>query len=112
MATNDLKVKYRPKKFKTFMGNEDTLTSLKLAVEKGKLPHSMLFVGDRGCGKTTMGRLLANELGCNLDHDFEELDSAVFNGIDTIRALRATIPYRPRKGPCKVYLIDEAHMLG
>ncbi len=110
--TDDLKTKYRPIKFKNFMGNEDTIDSLRLAIEKGKLPHSLLFVGPRGCGKTTMGRLLAHELDCNFEYDFTELDSAVFNGIDTVRELRSTIMYSPRKGPCKIYLIDEAHMLG
>lgn len=108
----DLKIKYRPKSFKTFLGNEETISSLKTLLKKGKLQNSILITGPRGSGKTTLGRLIAKkELGCSV-HDYKEMDSAVFNGIDTVRKIREELVYTPKKGDVKVYLIDEVHMLG
>lgn len=107
----DLKVKYRPSKLKKFYGNEETVEAIETAIDKGELPHSILLTGPRGCGKTTLGRIIKNELGCS-DIDYQEIDSAVFRGIDTVRDLRDSLLYGPRKGDCRVILIDEVHMLG
>lgn len=107
----DIKIKYRPKNFKTFLGNEETTSSIKQLLKTDKLPNSILLTGPRGSGKTTLGRIIKKELNCS-DFDFKEMDSAVFNGIDTVRTIRESLIYGPKKGDKKVYLIDEAHMLG
>ena len=107
----DLKIKYRPKSFKTFLGNEETVKSLTTLLKRHKLPNSIMITGPRGSGKTTLGRILKKELGCS-KFDYKEYDSAVFNGIDTVRKIREELIYTPKKGNVKVYLIDEVHMLG
>ena len=40
-----------------------------------------------------------------------EIDAASNNGVDNIRELRESVKYPPAAGRCKVYIIDEVHML-
>ena len=74
------------------------------------IPHAILFAGPSGTGKTTLGRMVARMVACS-KLDYTELDSADFRGIDTIRDLRQKVGYAPRKGPCRVWLLDECHQL-
>ncbi len=43
--------------------------------------------------------------------DVLEIDGASNNGVENIRELRDNAAYAPARGPFKVYLIDEVHML-
>lgn len=103
----ELYKKYRPSSFDEVVGNEDTIQSLKKKI-KDKSSHTFLLYGKTGCGKTTIGRIIANELGCR-GLDLKELNSADFRGIDTVRAIRSQIYYAPSEGSCRVWLIDECH---
>ncbi len=103
--------KYRPKNLNGFCGNENTVNSLKGMHEEGNIPHALLFTGKSGCGKTTLGRILKNMLGCS-DHDYHETDSGVFRGIDTIREIRKKMQYKPTSGACSIWLLDELHQMG
>jgi len=102
--------KYRPNSFKTFIGNRKTIEAVQ-GILDGRT-HSFMITGPTGCGKTTMGRIIATELQC-FGHDFCEMDSADFRGIDTIRNLRKQIQYRPieKESKCRVFLMDETHKL-
>ena len=92
-------------------GNTETINSLQsLLRDENKIPHSYLFGGPPGCGKTTLGRIIAKKLGCR-DFDFKELNSADFRGIDMIRELVQQVKYAPMESPCKVWLMDECHKL-
>lgn len=93
------------------VGNQDTIQSLSNMLDDvEKCPHSFLLTGPTGCGKTTIGRIIADKLGCVGD-DFKEVDSADFRGIDTARKIRGQIQYVPLNGRCRVWLIDECHKL-
>ena len=102
--------KYRPNSFKTFIGNRKTIEAVQ-GILDGRT-HSFMITGPTGCGKTTMGRIIATELQC-FDQDFCEMDSADFRGIDTIRNLRKQIQYKPimKESKCRVFLMDEVHKL-
>ena len=76
-----LYLKYRPNSFDEMVGNEDVVQVLKSQLEGKQMPHSLLFHGPTGCGKTTLGRIVANELGAK-GSDLREVDSADFRGID------------------------------
>jgi DNA polymerase-3 subunit gamma/tau len=89
------------------MGNDATLTSIKNMKE---YPHGILLTGPSGTGKTTLGRILAKMIGSS-GSDFVELDTASFRGIDTIRAIRQKMEYRPLASKKRVYLLDEVHQL-
>jgi DNA polymerase-3 subunit gamma/tau len=105
---------YRPESLEDFLGNEDTVESLQTVLsqkDKSKIPHAFLFVGPKGCGKTTLGRITARMLGCNMETDFIEIDSADDRGVETIRGIRRNANLKPIGGGCRVWFLDEAHML-
>ncbi|KKL68708.1 hypothetical protein LCGC14_2122240, partial [marine sediment metagenome] len=85
---------YRPSSFDDIVGNEDTIEAIQSCLAKRGQPHSYLIHGPAGCGKTTIGRIIATTLGCK-GADFMELDSADFRGIDTVRSIRRQLPYLP-----------------
>ena len=106
-----LYLKYRPADWNDVTGNDEIISSLsKMVDDKETCPHSFLLVGPTGCGKTTIGRIIANKLGCK-GSDFREVDSADFRGIDTVREIRKQSQFRPLEGPCRVWLIDECHKM-
>jgi len=107
-----LHIDYRPKTLKEVEGNRATVESLQSVLEReSDIPHAFLFTGQSGCGKTTLGRIVVETLGC-APQDFREVDSAQFRGIDTVREIRQQTRLRPIAGPCRVWLMDEVHMLG
>lgn len=102
--------KYRPNTLDSMLGNEQTIEVLRADLAKEDKPHAYLLYGPTGCGKTTLGRIIASELGC-IGNDFKELDSADFRGIDTVREMRTQAQFRPIEGECRVWLLDECHKM-
>jgi DNA polymerase III gamma/tau subunit len=106
-----LYLKYRPKVLDEIIGNEDILSVLKSQLNgEHPMPRSILLHGPTGCGKTTLGRIIANTLGAK-GSDLTEIDSADFRGIDTIRDIRKQSAYKPLESSCRVWILDEVHRL-
>lgn len=124
--------KYRPSTFKSVVGQKSLTTTLKNAIQSGKLAHAYLFCGPRGVGKTSCARIFAKTINCmNLTTEGEscnecescrsfneqrslnihELDAASNNSVDDIRSLTEQVRIPPQLGKYKVYIIDEVHML-
>ena len=123
--------KWRPSSFGELAGQEHVSTTLRQAALQGRISHSYLFCGPRGCGKTTTARIIAKAANClNLQEgdpcnacaicqsvndgrfmDIIELDAASNRGIDEMRDIRDKVIFAPVQGRRKVYIIDEAHML-
>ena len=106
-----LPVKYRPKDFEEFVGNDTLVNNLRdiLSREKG-IPHAFLFTGPSGCGKTTLALIVKEKLECH-DYDYTFLNTSNTRGIDTIREISSTMAYKPARGKTKFYLLDECHKL-
>ncbi len=109
--------RYRPLRLQDVVGQEQVTEVLSGALKQGKIGHAYLFVGPRGCGKTSVARILAHEIN-NFKYEIEddyvdiiEIDGASNRGIDNIRELREKALIAPTSGKYKVYIIDEVHML-
>ena len=99
---------YRPKKISEMYGNKEVLSVLEQDISKKDPPRSYLFHGPTGCGKTTLGRIVASELGCK-GRDLQEVDSSSYRGIDTVRAIQQQVKYAPIDGTKRVWILDECH---
>lgn len=105
-----LHIDYRPRTWDEFIGNLSTIESLRSISAREDRPHAFLFHGPSGCGKTTLARILRDSLGCNAI-DYREYNAANTRGIDTMREIAANCQFKPLNGPCRVYLLDEAHQI-
>lgn len=105
-----LYLKYRPTSLDEVIGNNEIKITLKGMFKKNDIPHSLLFHGPTGCGKTTLARIIANKLGC-IENNIMEIDTAQFRGIDTVRELRKNIQFTPLGGGVRVYIVDEVHKM-
>ena len=109
--------RYRPLSLANVVGEEQVTGPLIKSLEQDKINHAYLFIGPRGCGKTSVARILAHEVnGFKYDIEDEyidiiEIDGASNRGIDNIRELREKAAIAPSSGKYKVYIIDEVHML-
>ena len=133
MAYQALYRKWRPTTFDEVVGQEAVTETLKNQVRTGKIGHAYLFCGTRGCGKTSVAKILARAVNCpeaaglggnpcnqcavctsisrGSSMNVFEIDAASNNGVDNIRDIREQVEYPPTEGKYKVYIIDEVHML-
>ena len=105
-----LATKHRPRELKDFIGNEQTVSALRLMMDRDEIPHTMLFTGPSGTGKTTLARIVAKRLKCS-PHDLQELNTADFRGIDSVREIVRSMSLSPMGGDCRVWILDECHSL-
>ncbi len=125
--------KYRPQNFQELIGQNHLVDILTNAFDKDRIAHAYILTGVRGVGKTTTARIIAKGLNCTANDkptvnpcgecnncvsitagkniDVFEMDAASRTGIDDIREIIDSIPYKPLNCRYKVYIIDEVHML-
>ena len=109
-----LDTRVRPTTLQQMAGNKNTIAAVEsLFARRENFPHAILITGPTGAGKTTLGRIIVSMLGVQPD-DYEEIDSAQFNGIDTVRELKNKMRFMPRhpESQARAFLLDEIHCLG
>jgi replication factor C small subunit len=99
--------KYRPKTLVDYVFRDDSQRQQVTAwVKSGSIPH-LLFSGAPGVGKTTLAKILINELGID-NYDVLEINASRENSVDDVRdkitGFVETMPF----GDFKVVLLDEA----
>lgn len=123
---------YRPSFFREVHGQAIFVRLLTQGLIQNRLGHGFLLTGMRGIGKTTLARLLAKALACghrqgqaepcgtcpscqalaaDAHLDVLEMDAASHTSVEDIRPLLETCSYKPVMGLCRVFIIDEVHML-
>jgi DNA polymerase III subunit gamma/tau len=132
-----LALRYRPARFGGELGvagQKPAVALLYLMCKRGTVPGGVLLYGERGCGKTTMARIVAKALNCDAEPgpasawpcgtcpncaavdndthpDVEEVDAASNGSVEQVREIRTRAYYGTVSGRRKVYIIDEAHGL-
>src|SRR5210317_449606 len=94
--------KYRPQKLDNYIGNDHLKSKVSVYLESGDIPHLLLF-GRAGTGKTTLAKLLVN----NIDCDYLYVNASDENSVDVVREkvknFASTLGFKDMK----VIILDE-----
>ena len=94
--------KYRPTKLDNYIGNDHLKSKVSVYLESGDIPHLLLF-GKAGTGKTTLAKLLVN----NIDCDYLYINASDENSVDVVREkvknFASTLGFKDMK----VIILDE-----
>jgi len=94
--------KYRPSSLDTYIGNEHLKSKVEIYLESGDLPHLLLF-GKAGTGKTTLSKILVNNIEC----DYLYINASDENSVDTVRnkvrQFASTVGFKD----LKIIILDE-----
>jgi len=102
--------KYRPKTIKEYVFKDVAQQrQVQSWIKEGSIPH-LLLSGSAGIGKTTLAKVLMNELGIE-DFDVLEINASRENDVDTVRNKITNFVQMIPFGPFKVVLLDEADYL-
>jgi len=102
--------KYRPKKINGYVFRDDhQRKQIETWIKDKSIPH-LLFSGGAGIGKTTMAKILINELGIE-EYDVLEINASRTNSVDAVRDKITNFVQMIPFGPFKVVLLDEADYL-
>ncbi len=129
-------LKYRPKTISE-IDNSRVKDFVKKILSAADMPHALLFVGQKGTGKTSTARIFAKAVNClknkyagegnglepcnvcdnclAIDNssftDVIEMDAASNRGIEEVKNLIKETAFLPMAGRYRVFIIDEAHMI-
>ena len=94
--------KYRPSNLDTYIGNDQLKSKVKVYLDSGDLPHLLLF-GKAGTGKTTLAKLLVNNIEC----DYLYINASDENNVETVRTKVKSFASTMGFKDYKVIILDE-----
>lgn len=98
--------KYRSQTLEDYVGNENIKQTIGHYLKQNDI-QNFLFYGTAGTGKTTLAKLIVNNLNC----DFIYINASDENGIDTIREKVKGFASVASFKPFKVIILDEADFI-
>lgn len=98
--------KYRPSSLENYVGNEHLKTTISKYLEQNDI-QNLIFYGQAGGGKTTLAKLIVNNLNC----DYLYINASDERGIETIRDKVSGFASVASFKPLKVVILDEADFL-
>jgi len=102
--------KYRPKTVDGYVFRDDhQRQQVQRWIKDGSIPH-LLLSGAAGIGKTTLAKVLVNELGIE-EFDLLEINASRTNSVEDVRDKITNFVQMIPFGPFKVVLLDEADYL-
>ncbi len=102
--------KYRPKTVNDYVFKDDAQRrQVQSWIKEGSIPH-LLLSGAAGIGKTTLAKVLCNELNIE-EYDVLEINASRDNNVETVRDKIINFVQMIPFGPFKVVLLDEADYL-
>ena len=102
--------KYRPKTVDGYVFRDShQREQIQGWIKQKTIPH-LLFSGNAGIGKTTLAKILCNELEVN-DLDVLEINASRTNSVEDVRDKIVNFVQMIPFGPFKVVLLDEADYL-
>ena len=102
--------KYRPKTVDGYVFRDDhQRKQIATWIKDKSIPH-LLLSGVAGIGKTTLAKILINDIGIE-DYDVLEINASRTNSVDDVRDKITNFVQMIPFGPFKVVLLDEADYL-
>ena len=93
--------KYRPKTVEEYVFRDAAQArQVKAWIKDKSIPH-LLFSGAAGIGKTTLAKVLLNELGIE-EYDVLEINASRENNVDTVRDKIINFVQMIPFGPCSL----------
>jgi len=98
--------KYRSKDLDSYVGNEHIKRTIEQYLGQNDI-QNLIFFGPAGTGKTTLAKLIVNNLNC----DYIYINASDERGIETIRDKVSGFASTASFKPLKVVILDEADFL-
>ena len=98
--------KYRPTVLENYVGNVNIKKTISKYLEQNDI-QNFIFYGPAGTGKTTLAKLIVNNLEC----DYVYINASDERGIETIRDKVSSFASVASFKPLKVVILDEADFL-
>ena len=98
--------RYRPDTLDGYVGKEHILEKVRIYIQNEDVPH-LLFFGGAGTGKTTLAKIITNQIDCDLMYINASDENNVDTVRDKIRGFASSMGFRK----WKVIILDEADYL-
>ena len=98
--------KYRPDTLEGYVGNEHILQKVRIYIENEDVPHLLLY-GQAGTGKTTLAKIITNQIDCDVMYINASDENSVDAVRDKIRGFASSMGFRK----WKVVILDESDYL-
>lgn len=98
--------KYRPDSLEGYVGNQHIIEKVKIYIESNDVPHLLLY-GQAGTGKTTLAKIITNQIDCDLMYINASDENSVDAVRDKIRGFASSMGFKE----WKIVILDEADYL-